>query len=68
MKFATILAALLLSTSAMAYTVTGFLSGQYQGKSAGGMTGTVCVYNVMGKEAHVFIGIGVCPVSMQFNQ
>lgn len=56
------------STAAFAYSVTGFLTGQYQGQSAGGSSGTVCVYNVMGKDAHVFIGMGLCPLSLQFNQ
>lgn len=57
-----------LTTSAFAYTVTGFLQGQYQGKSAGGQMGTVCVYGVNGKEAHIFIGYGVCPTTMEFQQ
>lgn len=41
-----------------------FLTGQYQGQSIGGQTGTVCVYQSMGKTAHVFIGIGICPISI----
>ena len=45
---------------------TGFYVRQYMGQSITGQPGLVCVYNVLGREAHVFIGFGVCPMSMKF--
>lgn len=59
--------ALLCAIHATSFAYPGqmwFLAGQYQGQSIGGQPGTVCVYQSMGQTAHVFIGIGVCPVSI----
>lgn len=70
---AVVLAAVVLAISAFfagqaqAFTVMGFLTGQYQGQGPGGGYGTWCVYNVQGRDARVYIGIGVCPPTMQFR-